>query len=305
VRWNAIVLALAAGCGSGGGRAIDAGAHDAPMPVVDGPRADGPAGSVDAPADGSSPDSVVSDASVPDASTLDADLPDALAMCGDLRLWYRFDETSGMTFDSSGCGNTGAPSAVTRGEPGRIGHAYRFNQPGTTNAHVLVPDAPAISDLGMLTIEAWVRHTGGNLEAVLDHGDASGGDPFIFHTGTVRDPALTTGFYPTCDGMGTVLSMATLPLDAWTHIAVTDDNSTGEVLFYQDGVQSGSGTGYMNMGHMCDNDEAMIVGGVDTAGTWGWQGWIDDLRVWAVLRTQAEICADAGGTPGPGTCALP
>ena len=226
--------------------------------------------------DARSPDANVSDAAIPDApdaSVPDAGMPDASPPCGDLRLWYRFEETNGMTRDSSGCSNAGTPAGVTRGEIGKIGNAYRFNvPPAISTAHVLVPDAPTLSDLGTLT---------------------------------ARDPALTLGYYPSCDGMGSVPSYVTLPLDAWTHIAVTYNSSTGEVLFYQDGVQSASGTGYMNMGHMCDNAEPMIVGGIDTAGFWGWEGWIDELRVWAVLRTQAEICADAGGTPGPGTCALP
>jgi len=306
MRFCAAVSLFVAACGSTSGGSL----QDAPLDAPDAPL-DAPSGTPDAPSDGSpdaapdagAPDAVI-DAPPADGSIADMGVADA-GVCGDLRLWYRFEETTGMTYDSSGCGNIGAPSNVTRGEVGRMGNAYLFNTSTTTTAHVLVPDAPSLGDLGMLTVEAWVRHTGGILEAVLNHGNAMGGDPFIFHTFTVRDPAITLGFYPDCTGMGSAPGSVPLPVDAWTHIAATVNNFTAEILYYTDGVQSGSGTGYMNMGHMCDNAEPMIVGGIDTAGAWGWEGWIDELRVWAVLRTQAEICTDAGGTPGPGTCTLP
>src|SRR5262249_12215582 len=152
----------------------DAAASDAPVTAPDARQADAP------PPDAPSPDAAPPDAAPPDAAPPDVGIPPA---CGDLRLWYRFEETSGSGVDWGGCGNDGAASAVTRGEPGHVGSAYRFNSATTTNANVLVTDSPSLSDLGMLTLEAWVRHTGGILEAILDDGDGMGGDPFIFHTG--------------------------------------------------------------------------------------------------------------------------
>lgn len=226
--------------------------------------------------------------------------------CGDLRLYYRFEEASGPVLDESGCANHGAPTAVTTREPGRIGSAYRFNQPGVTTAHVLVPDSPSLSALSGLTVEAWVRHTGGSFETIVGHGNLMGGDPFVLHTYSSRDPALSLGNYPSCSGVASFRSLVTLPVDAWTHVAVTLDTVTNTIVFYSDGVETHREVAPYGAGPMCDDADAMHVGASLADGTWGWEGWIDDLRIWGVVRTQAQICMDAGGTPAAvGACTIP
>ncbi len=283
---------------------------DAPLPDVtfelDAPLPDA-AFELDAPLpDAFARDAFAPDAFAPDAFAPDAFAPDAASPCGDLRLFYRFEEGSGTVLDSSGCGNHGTPNAVSTGEVGRVGSAYRFNRTGVANAHVLVPDSPSLSALTALTIEAWVRHTGGNFQAIVDHGDLMGGDPFVLHTYSSRDPAMTLGNHPACIGGTSFRSSVALPLDTWAHVAVTLETATDTIVFYLNGAEIYRTSTVLAAGPICDNAEAMLVGAARPDGTWGWQGWIDELRIWGVVRSQAQICGDAGGTPtAGGMCALP
>ena len=273
------------------------------------------AGGFDAGQDGSAPtDSGARDAGVDSGATLDAGRDSGTdagvdagpAVCGALRLYYRFEESSGPVIDASGCGNDGTASAVTTGAAGRVGSAYRFNSVGVTTAHVLVPDSRSLSALRELTIEAWVRHIGGSFETIVGHGNLMDGDPFVFHTYSDRDPALSLGNNPVCTGVTSYRSSVPLSLDAWIHQAVTYDTATNLIVFYSGGVETHRETAPGVSGPICDGVEDMFVGASRPDGTWGWEGSIDELRLWGVVRTQAEICTDAGGVPGPGSsCALP
>jgi hypothetical protein len=297
--------------------AIDASTPDAPS-VDAGSDAPSLDASLDAPAtpdafapdafapDAFAPDAFAPDVFAPDAFAPDAFAPDAASPCGDLRLYYQFDEASGPVLDSSGCGNHGVARSVATGEPGRVGSAYRFQRAGVADAHVLVADSPSLSALAGLTIEAWVRHTGGNFQAIVDHGDLMGGDPFVLHTYSSRDPAMTLGNHPACIGGTSFRSSVTLPVDTWAHVAVTLDTRTGALVFYLNGAEIHREASLLTSGSLCDNAEAMLVGAARPDGTWGWQGWIDELRIWGVVRTPSEVCIDAGGAPGVGGgCAIP
>ncbi len=260
---------------------------------------------------------LTSDAWAPDASTIDAAMPpdagtdapatpDAGPSCGTLRLYYGFEEASGVVRDESGCGNHGTPNAVAAGTVGRVGSAYTFNRVGVSDAHVLVPDSPSLSALAQISVEVWVRHVGGNFQAIVTQGNLMDGDAFILHTYSSRDPAVSLGNHPSCAGVASFRSLVTSPIDSWVHVAFTYDATTGLLIHYVDGVEVRRESTLYGSSTLCDDTEPMLVGAGRPDGTWGWQGSIDELRIWSVIRSQTEICEDAGGVAGGGgVCALP
>ena len=81
----------------------------------------------------------------------------------------------------------------------------------------------------------------------------------------------------------------TLQMGSWAHAACVWDGD--EIRLYVDGVEveSTAATGSLN-----DNGEPMAVGNGSPTFDEPFEGSIDELRVWSVARTGAEICASAG-----------
>ena len=228
------------------------------------------------------------DAPLPDAfAPPDAFMPDAFAApdapssaCGDLRLYFRFENASGMLLDESGCGNHGTPMNVLTGEPSPRGLSYRFARPGASVANVQVPDSPTLSGLSQLTAEAWVRQASGStVSYVVIHGDGMGGDPFAFGTFVARQPFLNIPNSPTCNGVNTPHASVGIPLDTWTHIATTLDVPRREVVFLINGVEVYRDFSSVALGPLCDNAEALLIGALRVDGSLPFNGWIDELRI--------------------------
>ncbi|MEX1191179.1 MAG: LamG-like jellyroll fold domain-containing protein [Brumimicrobium sp.] len=78
---------------------------------------------------------------------------------------------------------------------------------------------------------------------------------------------------------------ATLPLGSWSHVACTWDASTSLVEIYINGILQTSGTGGTSS---LGNDNLMTLGS-KTDGTQLFQGEMDEVRIWDVIRTPCEI----------------
>jgi hypothetical protein len=86
----------------------------------------------------------------------------------------------------------------------------------------------------------------------------------------------------------------TLTQDTWTHLAVTctiaNSNST-KLILYVNGTSQGNGTVVTDPGSFSEiyaNTSKFIIGNATNYNS-GWQGLIDDVRVWNVVRTQSQI----------------
>lgn len=146
--------------------------------------------------------------------------------------------------------------------------------------YVSIPDAASldIPSSGPLTVEAWVYRTG------------SGG---IAHILGKRDPACAGINYQLAyDGGGIVFgtnnsnvhSGTYPPLGSWMHIAGTFDGSTYKL--YTDGELAGTAFGTLGV----PNSSNLLIGASSSC-SFLWQGIIDEVRIWNVVRTQAEIQA--------------
>ena len=83
-----------------------------------------------------------------------------------------------------------------------------------------------------------------------------------------------------------------LSTGAWTHLAVTYKASTATITHYLNGVNDGSGVITNTAIH--DNNSDLVIGAANTltAADEFYDGLIDEVRIWNVERTGAQILAN-------------
>jgi len=102
---------------------------------------------------------------------------------------------------------------------------------------------------------------------------------------------------------------AVIPTGEWHHVAGVYE--AGALTIYLDGVPSGL-VYQADSGPVAAPAAALtFIGSLNDSGgqsTWStfFAGYIDDIKVWKVARSDAQVCADAGGNPdGQGGCSVP
>lgn len=156
------------------------------------------------------------------------------------------------------------------------------------NGHVEIPHHPELNPTDAITIEAWVWRDGSNCETVLGK-NYTQSYWLGFCTGTMR-------FYP---GGGGAFDAATIiPTRTWTHVAVTYDGST--IRYYINGESDGSLATTVGL---TTNDSPLGIGADPETG-FRFDGFIDEVRLWDRVRTQAEIQADMRRQIGSGAAGL-
>ena len=207
---------------------------------------------------------------------------------------YGFEEASGtQVADSSGNGNAGTTTGAARTAAGRFGRAVSFDG---VNDWITVPDSGTLDLYDRMTIEAWVRPdtTGEWGTAVLKesaddlayalYAGATNGRP----RGQIRTTAHARATGP-----------SVLPAGAWSHVATTWDGTT--VRLYVNGSQVATAAA---SGTIAASTAPLRMGGNDHWDEW-FDGTIDEVRVYSVARSAAQIATDmntpvaGGGTPTP------
>ncbi len=136
---------------------------------------------------------------------------------------------------------------------------------------------------GNFTIECWVyptAHT--NWSRIIDFGNGAGSNNVLFATsyGTSGKP----GFYV---GGAQFEASSQIPLNQWTHLAATLSGSVATI--YINGIASGTAN-FPTPANVTRNNN--YIG----RSNWGWgdpapSATFDDLRIWSVAKTGAEITA--------------
>ena len=209
---------------------------------------------------------------------------------------YGFEEGAGTTAaDSSASGLAGTLNGATWVTAGRFGKALSFN--GTSNWVTVADAAPLHLSTGM-TLEAWVYPTAASTDwsmAVLKERGTTGLAYGMYAAdGAAKPPA---GYVNIGGTDRAAAGNSALPLNTWTHLAVTYDRSA--IRLYVNGVQAGSRA---QTGSINSSTAPLRIGG---NAVWGeyFKGLIDEVRVYNSALTAAQVQTDMN-TPlaaGPDT----
>lgn len=192
---------------------------------------------------------------------------------------YRFDVdvSAAQPHDDSKYANDGTSTSVGY-VAGIEGKAMSFT-PASSYTHV--PDSASLDVTSALTLETWalVRSLPTPVRAGLFDDDGQYG-LFILASGAIR-----------CSSAPAIVDTpaSTVTVGAWMHVACTYDGAFVRVYVNGAQVAQGAATGLIGA--------ASTVGvaiGMNSPSGDVLDGAMDDLRIFGVARTAAQICKDAG-----------
>ncbi|MFI6456848.1 LamG-like jellyroll fold domain-containing protein [Streptosporangium amethystogenes] len=193
---------------------------------------------------------------------------------------YGMDEGSGtIVGDSSGKNNTGAATDTTWAN-GKHGKALSFNG---TSSWVTVPHAESLRLTNALTLSAWVQPAANNnWRTVLMKELAEGGSYGLYSS----NGSVPLGWLQTAESGEGVAGESALPLNQWSHLAVTYNGSTATLyvngtLLNQEPIT----------GDLIDDGGVLRLGG-NNAWREFFNGRIDEVRIYNRVQTATEIQTD-------------
>jgi RHS repeat-associated protein len=206
---------------------------------------------------------------------------------------YGFDEGSGSAAaDASGSSNTGALSGPAWVTTGKHGGALQFDG---VDDRVLVADSSSLDLTYGITLMAWVKPVANSdwRSVILKERENDLGYALY----SSDNAGLPIG-YVNHDGAGVIAQGPTaLPLDTWSHLALTHDDI--DLKFYVDG-QLVNSQNYD--GDVLATDGDLSIGGNAVWGEW-FEGLIDDVRIYNNGLSAAQVAADMNtGVGGSGGC---
>jgi hypothetical protein len=205
---------------------------------------------------------------------------------------WKMDEGSGQTLnDTSGNNNNGTITGSVW-TTGKSGKALNFNSSTSVVNAGTGGTALANPFDGGGTYEAWIfprSAGGGNLGRII----SKGGYKDLMVNPDVSGIVKLTFAVNFSGGAGT-WSITGIPLNKWTHVAVTynNDNTTNVPVFYVNGKFTTLDTSGQPTGTRIDTSvHDFLIGNYQTPNR-GFDGLIDDLKVFRYIRTPAQIAWD-------------
>ncbi len=191
---------------------------------------------------------------------------------------WKFDENSGLKAVESINGFDGVLENSPEWEAsGKIDGALYFDN---VNAQVVVPHSDLLSPEKALTISAWVYNDAASLvdsyRIISKESFGSNNNYFL----AMQSNSLFFGI-----GSSFFSPSATLSTNQWYHIVATFDDDEDEVRMYIDGVEVLSEA---TNASLTPNTDDLYIGSNWEEYKW-WEGLIDDVRLYEVALTSAEI----------------
>jgi hypothetical protein len=211
--------------------------------------------------------------------------------------YYRMNENTGTTTANSSTNTTGIDGTLVNAptwtaSPVQFGaSALSFDG---TNDLVSIPEDATLDISSAITLEAWVfatKNTGG-IQDVISKSNSTTNTGYIFPR--TDDNWAHVDVYLNIGGWKT-LTVAYAMLNAWHHLAFTYDGATMKI--YIDGVLAGS---QAQTGTIAINGNAVALG-TQPGFPENFGGSADEIRIWNVARTQAQIQGAMNGEIDPTT----
>ncbi len=203
---------------------------------------------------------------------------------------------NGTIANANGTGT--APTRVANG--GKIGRALRFD--GGDNVSVV--DGVALTKLDLtngMTLEAWVNpSTMNGWESVIYKERGGAGTGLLSYALYAQDgdPSLPPAGYVRTSAGGPdrgIQALTQLPLNVWSHIAVTYTTGAGPASstlnFYVNGALVQTITNAINQ-NLLPSTQPLRIGNSNASISEGFNGMIDEVRVYNRALTAAEITID-------------
>jgi hypothetical protein len=154
------------------------------------------------------------------------------------------------------------------------------------NQSVQIPDSASVSPTGPITVEAWINRAASGVQhsIVEKYGcNATDGGYVLRVTATDR---LLFGTRDDCNNGSSVIGNVPIPAGVWTHVAGSWDGVTLRVF-----VNGVTDTSTATTRNPKNGATALKIGERGNGGT-PFNGQIDDVRLWSVARTAAQIAAN-------------
>jgi fibronectin type 3 domain-containing protein len=198
---------------------------------------------------------------------------------------YSFNEPTGSSAsDASGQGNTGTISGATRNTSGKFGGSLTFN--GSTH-EVLIPSSTSLDLSTRVTIEVWVYPTvsQSGWRAIVQRET----DAYVLHAGSNVGTLRPTGGGTFDGALATLRDQSSLPVGAWTHVALTWDGAT--MRLYTNGVLRTSKSRTGTLQRTADGAGPVRIGN-NVPYRENFLGRIDEVRIYDRALSAAEILTD-------------
>jgi hypothetical protein len=233
----------------------------------------------------------------------------------DLLLWWKFDDGAGATAtDSSGNGRDGTLMGNLQWVPGQINGALQF---GGDGGHVIDNDAGVyMNGLSAFTVALWIKSDAiGTDSGFIIFEDPVGQDKknirYDQDMGGGRLDGIKYGVTTGADIRETDESPSNVQTTDWQHICVTWQSGSGTfplgLNLYINGVFTPPEEDDVDSapGGTTAYDRVMVGKGCkDEGATAGWDGLIDDVRIYSRVLTAEEIQQVMIGIP-PGVASNP
>ncbi len=166
----------------------------------------------------------------------------------------------------------------------------------SSSQYATAADSASTSITGDLTLEAWVKleqlpSVAGTTFTIVAKWHAGGGARS--YQWVISDSGDVMYFTPSDDGAGAPAGNSNTPLTVgvWTHVAVSYDASEGSCTFFINGVADGAPTGLDTS--IQNNASELAIGATNhqTAASGFFDGIIDEVRLWSITKTAANILA--------------
>ncbi|MDQ4121863.1 MAG: FG-GAP-like repeat-containing protein, partial [Acidobacteriota bacterium] len=219
---------------------------------------------------------------------------DCTPMPSDMISWYSAESNADDIIGT----NNGTLQNGAGFDAGKVGQAFTFDG---VNDFVAVPDSASLDITGDLTIDAWINpQTYSNFPHILSKRNVDNFhvtyELLLSGTGQFRFSSMNSGNF------NDVNSNAIIPLNAWTHVAVTIQGTT--LKLYINGALDKTVT---YAATRAATDGRLTIGSAETTGCGGsgtcefFKGQIDEVEIFNRALSAAEIASLASAS-GAGKC---